>query len=78
MIRKSQRQPASELAAKKVKVDDTVVLIKCLKVKGRRTDAEGTVLKSIQLTDSREEIDYGYGAIEGRVLRTGTIITIAK
>jgi len=54
------------------------VLIKCLKVKGRRTDAEGTVLKSIQLTDSREEIDYGYGAIEGRVLRTGTIITIAK
>ena len=50
---------------------DQVVLIKDLKVKGAgQTIKQGTVIKSIRLTDNPEEIDCRYDAIKGLVLRT--------
>lgn len=50
---------------------DSVVLIKDLKVKGaNQTLKQGTVIKSIRLTDDPEEIDCGHEAIKGLVLRT--------
>jgi protein PhnA len=50
---------------------DAVVLIKDLKVKGAgQTLKQGTVIKSIRLTDNREEIDCRHDAIKGLVLRT--------
>lgn len=50
---------------------DQVVLIKDLKVKGAgQTLKQGTVIKSIRLTDNPEEIDCRYDAIKGLVLRT--------
>lgn len=77
-------RPASELAAAKAEslvvrdaagnalVDgDSVVLIKDLKVKGAgQTLKQGTVIKSIRLTDNPEEIDCRHDAIKGLVLRT--------
>lgn len=77
-------RPASELAAETVAgpavVDasgnvladgDSVVLIKDLKVKGAgQTLKQGTVIKSIRLTDNPEEIDCRHDAIKGLVLRT--------
>jgi len=79
-------RPASEVAAAKaeasalVVVDaagtaladgDSVVLIKDLKVKGAgQTLKQGTVIKSIRLTDNPEEIDCRHDAIKGLVLRT--------
>ncbi|MFH1797120.1 MAG: alkylphosphonate utilization protein [Pseudomonadota bacterium] len=77
-------RPASELAAAKAEaavvrdaagnalVDgDSVVLIKDLKVKGAgQTLKQGTVIKSIRLTDNPEEIDCRHEAIKGLVLRT--------
>ncbi|HBD91213.1 MAG: PhnA protein [Rhodobacteraceae bacterium GWE1_64_9] len=76
-------RPASELAAagdvRKV-VDaagnplvdgDSVTLIKDLKVKGTsQTLKQGTVIKSIRLTDNDEEIDCRHEAVKGLVLRT--------
>lgn len=76
-------RPASELAAagdvRKV-VDaagnpladgDSVTLIKDLKVKGtNQTLKQGTVIKSIRLTDNDEEIDCRHEAVKGLVLRT--------
>ena len=77
--------PASEIAAANVAatlsvVDsagtpladgDAVVLIKDLKVKGAgQTLKQGTVIKSIRLTDNPEEIDCRHDAIKGLVLRT--------
>ena len=50
---------------------DAVVLIKDLKVKGAgQTLKQGTVIKSIRLTDNPEEIDCRHDAIKGLVLRT--------
>ena len=50
---------------------DSVVLIKDLKVKGAgQTIKQGTLIKSIRLTDNPEEIDCKFDAIKGLVLRT--------
>lgn len=77
-------RPASEIAAEdaaksevrdasgNVLADgDSVVLIKDLKVKGAgQTLKQGTVIRSIRLTDNPEEIDCRHDAIKGLVLRT--------
>ncbi|KAA0698408.1 alkylphosphonate utilization protein [Neorhizobium sp. P12A] len=76
--------PASEAAAKageKAAVrdasgnilsdGDAVTLIKDLKVKGAgQTLKQGTVIRSIRLTDNPEEIDCRHDTIKGLVLRT--------
>ncbi len=50
---------------------DSVVLVKDLKVKGAgQTLKQGTVIKSIRLTDNPEEIDCRHDTIRGLVLRT--------
>ncbi len=50
---------------------DAVVLIKDLKVKGAgQTLKQGTVIRSIRLTDDPEEIDCRHDSIKGLVLRT--------
>ncbi|MGO8739480.1 zinc ribbon domain-containing protein YjdM [Rhodoblastus sp.] len=49
---------------------DTVTLIKDLKVKGaNQTLKQGTVIRSIRLTDNDQEIDCRYEGIKGLVLR---------
>ncbi|MFN3718986.1 MAG: alkylphosphonate utilization protein [Rhizobium rhizophilum] len=76
-------RPASEVAAAAAKPvardasgteladGDSVVLIKDLKVKGAgQTLKQGTVIRSIRLTDDPEHIDCRYDAIKGLVLRT--------
>jgi len=50
---------------------DSVVLVKDLKVKGAgQTLKQGTVIRSIRLTDDPEEIDCRHDTIRGLVLRT--------
>jgi len=50
---------------------DSVTLIKDLKVKGaNQTLKQGTVIRSIRLTDDPEEIDCKHESIKGLVLRT--------
>ncbi len=50
---------------------DSVTVIKDLKVKGAgQTLKQGTVIRSIRLTDNDEEIDCRYEGIKGLVLRT--------
>ncbi|MFD1253044.1 hypothetical protein DEVEQU_02486 [Devosia equisanguinis] len=77
-------RPASEMAATDASAlevrdasgtlladGDAVVLIKDLKVKGAgQTLKQGTVIKTIRLTDNPEEIDCRHDAIKGLVLRT--------
>ena len=75
-------RPASEMAAaaRQVVVDasgneladgDSVVLVKDLKVKGAgQTLKQGTVIRSIRLTDDPQEIDCRHETIKGLVLRT--------
>lgn len=78
-------RPASEVAASKIAGPvevrdaagniladgDSVSVIKDLKVKGAgQTLKQGTVIRSIRLTDNPEEIDCRYDAIKGLVLRT--------
>jgi protein PhnA len=77
-------RPASEMAAASaVNLDvrdasgnvladgDSVVLVKDLKVKGAgQTLKQGTVIRSIRLTDNPEDIDCRHDAIKGLVLRT--------
>ncbi|WP_353473113.1 alkylphosphonate utilization protein [Salipiger sp. H15] len=75
-------KPASEVAATSaVEVrdaagnlladGDSVVLTKDLKVKGAgQTLKQGTVIRSIRLTDNPEEIDCRHDTIKGLVLRT--------
>lgn len=77
-------RPASEMAAAAaqaadvrdasgnvLKDGDSVILIKDLKVKGAgQTLKQGTVIRSIRLTDNPEEIDCRHDAIKGLVLRT--------
>ena len=78
-------RPASEMAAAAaqgagevrdasgtvLKDGDSVTLVKDLKVKGAgQTLKQGTVIKSIRLTENPEEIDCRHDAIKGLVLRT--------
>ncbi|SIQ61096.1 phosphonoacetate hydrolase [Rhizobium sp. RU20A] len=77
-------RPASEMAAAAAAASvvrdsagnvladgDSVTLIKDLKVKGaNQTLKQGTVIRSIRLTDNPEEIDCRHDAIKGLVLRT--------
>ncbi|WP_449411558.1 alkylphosphonate utilization protein [Methylobacterium komagatae] len=50
---------------------DSVTLIKDLKVKGTSTTLkQGTVIRSIRLTDDPDEIDCRHDTIKGLVLRT--------
>ncbi|MBR9890386.1 alkylphosphonate utilization protein [bacterium] len=75
-------RPASELAtANAVEIrdaagnlltdGDSVVLVKDLKVKGAgQTLKQGTVIRSIRLTDNPDEIDCRHDTIKGLVLRT--------
>lgn len=50
---------------------DSVVLVKDLKVKGaNQTLKQGTVIRSIRLTENIEEIDCRHDTIKGLVLRT--------
>lgn len=50
---------------------DSVSLIKDLKVKGaNQTLKQGTVIRSIRLTENPEEIDCRHDTIKGLVLRT--------
>ncbi len=77
-------RPASEVAAEAAKASevrdaagnlladgDSVVLVKDLKVKGAgQTLKQGTVIRSIRLTDNPDEIDCRHDAIKGLVLRT--------
>ena len=77
-------RPASEIAAEKAAANvvhdaagnvladgDSVVLIKDLKVKGAgQTLKQGTVIRTIRLTDNPEEIDCWHETIKGLVLRT--------
>ena len=75
-------RPASELAtANAVEIrdaagnlladGDSVVLVKDLKVKGAgQTLKQGTVIRSIRLTDNPDEIDCRHDSIKGLVLRT--------
>ncbi|MGN7870900.1 alkylphosphonate utilization protein [Paracoccus sp. 22332] len=50
---------------------DQVVLVKDLKVKGAgQTLKQGTVIRSIRLTDNPEELDCRHDTIKGLVLRT--------
>ena len=77
-------RPASEMAASAVEPNvvrdaagnvladgDSVTLIKDLKVKGaNQTLKQGTIIKSIRLTDNVEEIDCRHDSIKGLVLRT--------
>jgi protein PhnA len=65
-------KPAVKDAAGNVLADgDSVILIKDLKVKGaNQTLKQGTVIRSIRLTDDPEEIDCRHESIKGLVLRT--------
>ena len=50
---------------------DSVTVIKDLKVKGTSTTLkQGTVIRSIRLTDNDQEIDCRHDTIKGLVLRT--------
>lgn len=76
-------RPASELAAEAAAASevrdaagnlladgDSVVLIKDLKVKGTSTTLkQGTVIRSIRLTDNPEEVDCRHESVKGLVLR---------
>ncbi len=77
-------RPASEMAAAAAEAaivrdaagnpladGDSVTLIKDLKVKGAGTTLkQGTVIRSIRLTDNIDEIDCRHESIKGLVLRT--------
>ncbi|HUH49598.1 MAG TPA: alkylphosphonate utilization protein [Mycoplana sp.] len=65
-------QPMARDAAGNALADgDSVTLIKDLKVKGTNTTLkQGTVIKSIRLTENPEEIDCRHETVKGLVLRT--------
>ena len=65
-------KPVTKDAAGNVLADgDSVTLIKDLKVKGTNTTLkQGTVIKTIRLTEDPEEIDCRHETIKGLVLRT--------
>lgn len=65
-------KPVAKDAAGNVLADgDSVTLIKDLKVKGTNTTLkQGTVIRSIRLTEDPEEIDCRHDTVKGLVLRT--------
>ncbi|AOO84769.1 PhnA protein [Bosea vaviloviae] len=69
-----QRAEALDAAGNVLADGDSVVLIKDLKVKDAgQALKQGTVIKSIRLTDDPEEIDCRHEAIRGLVLRTAFV-----
>ncbi|PHK96844.1 PhnA protein [Pseudoroseomonas rhizosphaerae] len=65
------RPQARDAAGTPLADGDSVTLIKDLKVKGaNQTLKQGTVIRSIRLTDDPEEIDCRHESIKGLVLRT--------
>ena len=65
------RAEARDAAGNVLADGDAVTLIKDLKVKGaNQTLKQGTVIRSIRLTDNDAEIDCRHDAIKGLVLRT--------
>lgn len=65
------RPRARDAAGNPLADGDSVTLIKDLKVKGaNQTLKQGTVIRSIRLTDDPEEIDCRHESIKGLVLRT--------
>lgn len=67
----SGRPEARDSAGNVLTDGDSVVLVKDLKVKGAgQTLKQGTVIRSIRLTDNPEEIDCRHETIKGLVLRT--------
>ncbi|WP_395020217.1 zinc ribbon domain-containing protein YjdM [Dongia sp.] len=68
---KSEQAVVRDAAGNALADGDSVTLIKDLKVKGaNQTLKQGTVIKSIRLTDNVEEIDCRHETIKGLVLRT--------
>lgn len=68
---KSQRSAVVDASGTPLADGDSVVLIKDLKVKGAgQTLKQGTIIKSIRLTDNPEEVDCRHDSIKGLVLRT--------
>jgi protein PhnA len=68
---KSDRVEVRDAAGNILADGDSVTLIKDLKVKGaNQTLKQGTVIRSIRLTDNDQEIDCRYEGIKGLVLRT--------
>lgn len=68
---KSEQAVARDASGNVLADGDSVTLIKDLKVKGaNQTLKQGTVIKSIRLTDNIEEIDCRHETIKGLVLRT--------
>ncbi|KTR04058.1 PhnA protein [Aureimonas ureilytica] len=67
----SARTQVRDAAGNVLADGDSVSLIKDLKVKGAgQTLKQGTVIRSIRLTDNPEEIDCRHESIKGLVLRT--------
>lgn len=67
----ASRNAARDSAGNVLADGDSVVLIKDLKVKGAgQTLKQGTVIRSIRLTDNPEEIDCRHDTIKGLVLRS--------
>lgn len=65
------REPVRDASGTILADGDAVTLIKDLKVKGaNQTLKQGTVIRSIRLTDNPEEIDCRHDSIKGLVLRT--------
>lgn len=65
------REPVRDASGNILADGDSVTLIKDLKVKGaNQTLKQGTVIRSIRLTDDPEEIDCRHDSIKGLVLRT--------
>ena len=63
--------PVRDSAGNVLADGDSVTLIKDLKVKGaNQTLKQGTVIRSIRLTDDPEEINCRHDTIKGLVLRT--------
>lgn len=67
----SGRSEVRDAAGNVLADGDSVALIKDLKVKGaNQTLKQGTIIRSIRLTDNDQEIDCRYEGIKGLVLRT--------
>lgn len=67
----AQRAVVRDSAGNVLADGDSVVLTKDLKVKGsNQTLKQGTVIRSIRLTENVEEIDCRHESIRGLVLRT--------
>ena len=71
MTQTAQTTVVRDASGNELSDGDSVVLIKDLKVKGAgQTLKQGTVIRSIRLTDNPEEIDCRHETIKGLVLRT--------